>query len=148
MVFVFFSILNCRTTRKDSRGSGDAAADLFVAASETNFKDLGVVGFSLSDGKSPAPSTSHKLGKNGDLRYLNTDENGTGSNTKNSDFDIKRNSILTNALFKYGWKDIISEKMSNGKLLPHTSSSKDRGIPSDHTTHLHLQGFNPNLIIK
>ena len=24
MVFVFFSILNCRTTRRDSRGSGDA----------------------------------------------------------------------------------------------------------------------------
>jgi RHS repeat-associated protein len=127
---------------------GDAAAALFGAASETNFKDLGVVGFSLSDGASPKPSTSHKLGKNGDLRYLNTSENGGGSNTKNSDFDVKRNSTLTNALFKYGWKDIISEKFGNGQLLPHTSSSKDRGIPSDHTTHLHLQGFNPKIIRK
>jgi hypothetical protein len=127
---------------------GDAAAALFGAASNTNFKDIGVVGFSLSDGKSPAPSTSHKLGKNGDLRYLNTNKDGTGSNTKNLGFDVERNSNLTNALFKYGWKDIISEKDRNGQLLPHTSSSKARGISSDHTTHLHLQGFNPKIIKK
>jgi hypothetical protein len=127
---------------------GDAVSALFGAASETNFKDLGVVGFSLSDGASPRPSTSHKLGKNGDLRYLNTGENGAGSNTRNSDFDIQRNSKLTNALFKFGWTDIISEKFGNSQLLPHTSSSKARGIPSDHTTHLHLQGFKPKIIIK
>lgn len=127
---------------------GDAAAALFGAASQANFKDIGVVGFSLSDGKSPAPSTSHKFGKNGDLKYLNTNENGAGSNTRNSTFDIERNSTLTNALFKYGWKDVISERFGNGQLLPHTSSSTERGISSDHTTHLHLQGFNPKIIKK
>jgi hypothetical protein len=107
-----------------------------------------VVGFSLSDGASPSPSTSHKLGKNGDLRYLNVNENGAGTNINDSSFDSKRESNLTNGLFKYGWKDMISEKFNGGKLLPHTSSGKARGIASDHTTHLHLQGFNPKLIKK
>ena len=127
---------------------GDAAAALFGAASEANLKDVVVNGFSLSDGKSPPPSSSHKLGKNGDLRYLNTNIDGTSTNTNSSKFDVTRNSTLTNGLFKYGWKDIISERFGNNQLLPHTSSSKERGIPSDHTTHLHLQGFNPKIIKK
>ena len=142
-----------KLTLKEGNGyrafiNGEAAAALFGAASEANFNDLGVVGFSLSDGSSPRPSTSHKLGKNGDLRYLNTNQDGTGSNTNNSNFDYKRNSTLTNALYKYGWKDIISERLGNGKLLPHTSSSIERNITSDHTTHLHLQGFKPKIIKK
>jgi uncharacterized protein RhaS with RHS repeats len=127
---------------------GDAAAALFGAASDANLMDLTVNGFSLSDGKSPPPSSSHKLGKNGDLRYLNTNIDGSSTNTNSSKFDVTRNSTLTNGLFKYGWKDIISERFGNNQLLPHTSSSKERGIPSDHTTHLHLQGFNPKIIKK
>ena len=127
---------------------GDAAAALFGAASQANFKDIGVVGFSLSDGKSPAPSTSHKLGKNGDLRYLNTNEKSASTNIRSSNFDVTRQSAFNEALFKYGWRDMISERFGNGNLLPHTSSSIERKIHSDHTTHLHLQGFNPKLIKK
>ena len=127
---------------------GDAAAALFGAASQANFKDIGVVGFSLSDGKSPAPSTSHKLGKNGDLRYLNTNEISASTNIRSSNFDVTRQSSFNEALYKYGWKDMISERFGNGNLLPHTSSSIERKIHSDHTTHLHLQGFNPTIIKK
>ena len=39
---------------------------------------------------------------------------------------------------------MISERY-NGKLLPHTSSAKERGIKSNHSNHLHLQGFSPKL---
>jgi len=31
------------------------------------------------------------------------------------------------------------------KLLPHTSSARDTGIRSNHSNHLHLQGFKPNI---
>jgi hypothetical protein len=41
---------------------------------------------------------------------------------------------------------MISERFNGGQLLDHTSSAKERGIPSDHTTHLHLQGYSPDII--
>lgn len=55
---------------------GDAMGSLLGALASTSTSDLTVNGFSLSDGSSPSPSTSHKDGKNGDLRYLRTDESG------------------------------------------------------------------------
>ncbi len=126
--------------------SGEAAAALFGAAAEANIKDLTVIGFSLSDGKSPSPSVSHKDGKNGDLRYLNTEQSGDATLVGAANMDVGRQSSLTNGLFKYGWKDMISEKRADGSLLPHTSSANSRGIKTDHATHLHLQGFKPNII--
>lgn len=39
---------------------------------------------------------------------------------------------------------MISEKYNN-KLLPHTSSARDRRIGSNHSNHLHLQGFKLNI---
>ena len=40
---------------------------------------------------------------------------------------------------------MISERFNGGQLLDHTSSAQERGISSDHTTHLHLQGYSPNI---
>ncbi len=124
---------------------GDAAAALFGALSEANVKDLTINGFSLSDGTSPSPSVSHKQGKNGDLRYLNTDKSGGATLIGDSNMDWDRQSTLNNSLYKYGWKDMISEKRSDGTLLPHASSATSRGIKTNHRNHLHLQGFKPNL---
>lgn len=125
---------------------GDALAALFGAASASNVKDLTVVGFSLSDGKSPDPSVSHKQGKNGDLRYLNVDETGASTLVGDKNLDVDRQSTLNDNLFKYGWKNMISERRPDGSLLPHTKSAKESGIKSNHKTHLHLQGFRPKII--
>lgn len=96
----------------------------------------------------PAPSVSHKQGKNDDLRYLRTDESGNAVVLGDKKVDVKRQLALNNSLFKFGWKDMISEKFkpagsSKSTLLPHTSSAAQRGIPTNHTNHLHLQGYNP-----
>jgi len=125
--------------------NGEAAGALFGAASQANVKDLTAVGFSLPDGSSPQPSTSHILGKNGDLRYLNIEQSGSQTLVNSKGLDVSRQSGLNSALHDFGWKDMVSERMGNGKLLPFTSSARERGIPTDHTTHLHLQGFRPRI---
>lgn len=79
------------------------------------------------------------------MRYLKTDHSGLQTDVGSKAFDEQREQAFTNALYKFGWKDMISERY-NGKLLPHTSSARERGITSNHKNHLHLQGFNP--IIK
>lgn len=53
--------------------SGPAVSALFGALHETGIKDLSIGQFSKSDGSSPDPSKSHKLGVNRDLRPLRTD---------------------------------------------------------------------------
>ncbi|MFD0766139.1 DUF6443 domain-containing protein [Mucilaginibacter lutimaris] len=126
--------------------SGTAAAALIGAASGANIKDLTVVQFSLADGSSPDPSTSHKRGRNGDLRYLNTSETGAGTLVGDKNMDSGRQSDLNNGLYKYGWKDMVSERRPDGSLLPHTKSARESGIKSNHKTHLHLQGFKPKVV--
>ncbi|MDB9954822.1 hypothetical protein OAD49_04600 [Flavobacteriaceae bacterium] len=126
---------------------GEALASLIGALSVTNTKDLGIVGFSLSDGSSPAPSKSHINGKNGDLRYLRTDKSG-GTLFINQNpglLDEPRQNSFNNALYKYGYTDLIGYKyQTNGqmKLLNHTRHLEN------HQHHLHLQGYNPNLKTK
>lgn len=119
-------------------------AALIGAVGTVAFSDITINQFSYSDGRSPAPSVSHKDGKNGDLRYLRTDKSGSQTDVGSNNFDEQREQALTNALHKFGWKDMISKKYNN-KLLPHTSSARDRGIGSNHSNHLHLQGFKPNI---
>lgn len=128
--------------------SGEAAGALIGALYQTETTDLSVGQFSLSDGSSARPSVSHKLGKNGDLRPLRNDGLNKPTTVFDKGFDVTRNSNLTTALQKFGWKDIISEKSNTGFLLPFTSSANDRGIKSDHTNHLHLQGFKPSVTYK
>jgi RHS repeat-associated protein len=120
-----------------------ALASLFGVAIETGFTDITINQFSHSNGTSPSPSTSHKWGKNGDLRYLSTDKSGKVVWTNYGDFDIYRNSKLTNALYKYGWSDILSWESAGPTganwLLPHTRHYEG------HHHHLHVQGYNPNV---
>ncbi|CAD0009677.1 DUF6443 domain-containing protein [Flavobacterium salmonis] len=123
---------------------GDAMASIIGALSATNTTDLTINGFSLSDGKSPDPSVSHKNGINGDLRYLRTDYSGGAVVLGSENVDVARQNIFNASLYKFGWKDMISERF-NGTLLDNTSSANDRGIGSDHTNHLHMQGYNPSL---
>jgi len=128
--------------------SGEAVGALIGALYQTETIYLSVGQFSLSDGSSAPPSVSHKLGKNGDLRPLRNDGLNKPTTVSDKGFDVTRNSNLTTALQKFGWKDIISEKSDTGFLLPFTSSANDRGIKSDHTNHLHLQGFKPSVTYK
>ena len=60
-------------------------------------------------------------------------------------FDENRQILFNEALYKFGWKDMISERYG-GKLLPHSRSAKELRIKSSHDNHLHLQGFKPNVI--
>jgi RHS repeat-associated protein len=124
--------------------SGSVLASLVGAVADAGVSDLTINQFSTSDGKSPDPSKSHKLGKNGDLRYLRTDGSGNAVILGNNNVDINRQNTLNDALYKFGYRDMISEKFNGGTLLNHASSAKDRGIPSDHSNHLHLQGYSPN----
>ena len=124
--------------------SSNALAALIGAVGTVVFSDITINQFSYSDGRTPAPSVSYKDGKNGDLRYLRTDKSGSQTDVGSNNFDKQREQALTTALHKFGWKDMISEKYNN-KLLPHTSSARDRGIRSNHPNHLHLQGFKPNI---
>jgi RHS repeat-associated protein len=125
---------------------GDALASLFGALAETETTDLTINGFSNADGSSPAPSKSHKDGKNGDLRYLREDESGGAVLLQDKEFDMSRQNEFNNSLEKFGWKDMLSERFvpAGGKkkvLLNHTSHySKSR-----HHNHLHLQGYAPNI---
>ena len=130
---------------------GDALAALVGAVAETHTTDLTVNQFSLSNGSSPDPSVSHVNGKNGDLRYLRKDESGAGVVLGDSKVDVGRQSSLTNSLNKFGWKDMISEKFKSGNsymLFPHTSSANEIGIKSNHSNHLHLQGFKPKINVS
>ncbi|MBQ4395211.1 MAG: hypothetical protein II825_07960 [Paludibacteraceae bacterium] len=113
--------------------------------SSLGYTDVAVIGFSLSDGSSPSPSISHKNGNVGDLRYLRTDGVSAPTLVKGNNFDIQRNEKLTSALYKFGWKDMISERVG-GYLLPYTSAASERGVTTNHTNHLHIQHYNPNIM--
>ena len=125
---------------------GDALASLIGAVAETKTTDLTVVGFSLSDGSSPEPSVSHKEGKNGDLRYLRKDQSGGAVLLSENQMDISRQNEFNDALNKYGWKSMLSERFTpagggDKMLLDNTTHySKSR-----HNNHLHLQGYSPNI---
>ena len=128
---------------------GDALASLIGAAASTNNKDIMVIGFSEYDGSSPKPSISHKDGKNGDLRYLRTDMSGDAVLLGSKNLDIKRQNLFNEALYKFGWKSMLSERFveygtSDTILLKHTQHYNR----SRHHNHLHIQGYRPKIKIK
>ena len=125
--------------------SPNALASLIGAVGSLGYTDVTVIGFSLSDGSSPSPSKSHKNGNVGDLRYLRTDGVSAPTLVNGKNFDARRNEAMTAALFKFGWKEMISERV-DGYLLPYTSAASERHISSDHSNHLHIQRYNPNIL--
>jgi len=125
---------------------GDALASLFGALSETGYNDITIIGVSKEDGSSPRPSVSHINGKNIDFRYLRTDKNGERVLLGQEKFDMERQNKFNDALFKFGWKNLLSEKFvpygeKKNVLLNHTHHYNK----SRHNNHLHSQGYNPNL---
>jgi hypothetical protein len=116
---------------------------------ECGYEDFTFNGFSHSDG-SASPSKSHRNGYNGDLRYLRadksigkidlflSDEKGAPCGWKGLD-EVRQNKF-NDALFKFGWKGMLSQKYDKTKLLNHCSADKDE----NHNDHLHVQNYNPN----
>lgn len=117
----------------------EAMAAMFGAFVELGATDLVITQFSFSNGTSPSPSVSHLNGKNGDFRYLRTDQSGAQVTVFEVAFDQARNSIFTEALYRFGYTDLKSYNLPNGEILPRTSHL------SGHHNHLHLQGFKPNI---
>ena len=125
--------------------SPNALASLIGAVGSLGYTDVAVIGFSLCNGASPSPSISHKNGNVGDLRYLRADGVSAPTLVKGNNFDFRRNEAMTAALSKFGWKDMISERVG-GYLLPHTSAASERGIRTNHSNHLHIQGYHPSIL--
>ncbi|WP_428231637.1 glycoside hydrolase family 19 protein [Flavobacterium sp.] len=123
-------------------------ASFIGAMLECSYKDFIFNGFSDHLGNSIGGSESHKNGMNGDLRYLRKDKSGknvhlsleseSGDPCGWKGMDEKRQNTFNDALYKYGWKSMLSCKY-NGKMLRHSKHF------IDHHHHLHLQSFSPTL---
>lgn len=128
-----------------------ALASLLGAMLNCGYTDFVFNGFSGSMGESPSPSSSHKNGMNGDLRYLRKDKSGSrvhlNLETENGEpcgwkgLDENRQNNFNDALYKFGWKSLLSWEY-NGKLLKHSIHY------SGHNNHLHLQSYSRILIEK
>jgi predicted chitinase len=123
-------------------------ASLLGAMLDCSFEDFVFNGFSDEEGQSIGGSESHKNGMNGDLRYLRKDKSGnmlylnneseTGNPCGWKGLDEIRQNKFNDALYKYGWKSMLSCKYDK-KLLNHCTHD------ADHYNHLHLQSFKPKL---
>lgn len=124
----------------------DGLAAFFGVLWMTGTKDVTVTGFSIANGDSPYPSTSHVEGKNGDLRYLRKDYSGGAVLLQDAQMDVDRQNTFNAQLRRYAWKDMLSEN-----FIPHGGTEQIRlqhtkhFSRSRHHNHLHLQGFNPAL---
>jgi RHS repeat-associated protein len=128
---------------------GDAFAALLGVLGETATNDLTINGFSLANGKSKGPSTSHKNGINGDLRYLKTDFSGRGGLLTDDDFDRNRQDRFNKSLNKFGWKSLLSENYTpNGGNEQTIVDEATHYNKSRHNNHLHIQGFKPKIIVR
>ncbi|MDQ0595311.1 putative chitinase [Chryseobacterium ginsenosidimutans] len=125
-------------------------AGLFGALLECNYDDFVFNGFSNEKGESVGGSKSHKNGMNGDLRYLRTDKKGgktdlfnDGEETGWKGLDETRQNTFNDALYKFGWKSMLSQNYGDksDKILNHCTHDKDK----NHNDHLHIQGFAPTL---
>ncbi|WP_374461165.1 glycoside hydrolase family 19 protein [Chryseobacterium taeanense] len=125
-------------------------AALFGALLECNYDDFVFNGFSNEKGESVGGSKSHKNGMNGDLRYLRTDKGGGTTDLFSSSeatgwkgMDETRQNTFNDALYKFGWKSMLSQNYGerDEKILNHCTNDKNR----DHNDHLHIQGFSPTL---
>jgi predicted chitinase len=125
-------------------------AALFGALLECNYDDFVFNGFSNEKGESVGGSKSHKNGMNGDLRYLRTDKGGGTTDLFSSSeatgwkgLDETRQNTFNDALYKFGWKSMLSQNYGerDEKILNHCTNDKNR----NHNDHLHIQGFSPTL---
>jgi hypothetical protein len=138
--------MNSQGTTDDDYISGEAFGSLIGALAEDNTNDLTVTRFSEANGASPPPSVSHVNGRNGDLRLLSVNQNGERILVNDATYDIERQNNFNDALNLWGWRDLISENDNNGHRAEYAASANERGIPTDHSNHLHLQGYNPPLV--
>lgn len=123
-------------------------ASLLGAMLECSFNDFVFNGFSNEKGESIGGSSSHKNGYNGDLRYLRKDRSSQRMDLRKADetgdpcgwegLDEERQNQFNNALYKFGWKSMLSWKYNDNKLLNHCIHYKG------HYNHLHVQGYRPN----
>lgn len=123
-------------------------ASLLGAMLDCNYEDFVYNGFSDELGASTGGSKSHKNGMNGDFRYLRKDKSGKNVHLNQESekgdpcgwkgMDEKMQNIFNDALYKYGWKSMLSWKY-NGKTLNHSKHY------ADHYHHLHVQTFTPTL---
>jgi len=139
--------------------SGDAVASL-IGASADSGQEMYVISISESDGSSPSPSTSHKDGKNMDLRYA-------GKNGSRDDIDYKdskanfdkidqtASASMNAGLKKFGWKDIRSSTLTisntttvGGKEVTTSTSYSVSGTThlKNHYNHQHIQGYRPGVV--
>lgn len=123
---------------------------LIGAMLECSYNDFVFNGFSNEKGESIGRSKSHKNGQNGDFRYLRLDQSGKRMNLKSADetgdpcgwkgLDEERQNAFNEALYKFGWKSMLSYKYDNDtKLL--NRCTKDSELR--HHDHLHVQGYKP-----
>lgn len=123
-----------------------ALASLIGALMEVGYDDIASTGFSEING-SPGVSVSHINGENGDFRFLRLDKDWTQPTHINlaagvSALDEARQRAFNEALFRFGWKDLIAwEYTKNGSkhLLPRTRHLKN------HHHHLHVGGYRPSI---
>ncbi|SMO83080.1 Predicted chitinase [Chryseobacterium rhizoplanae] len=123
-------------------------AALLGAMLDCGYEDYTFNGFSNERGESIGGSKSHKNGMNGDLRYLRKDKSGKKVYLNHDEekgdpcgwrgMDETRQNKFNDALYRYGWKGMLSWKY-NGKLLNHAIKFED------HHDHLHVQTFTPKL---
>ncbi|MBQ0738620.1 RHS repeat domain-containing protein [Aquimarina celericrescens] len=145
--------------------SGKSLSSL-IGASADSGEEIYVVSASKSDGSSPPPSTSHKNGKNIDIRYAGN--NGSrdaidyeDSKTNFDKIDQTASASMNAGLKKFGWKDIKSSKLTvtnttttgaDGKEVTETTSTtyKVSGTKhlKNHYNHEHLQGYKPNVTTR
>jgi hypothetical protein len=133
----------------------DCFAGLLGAMLELNADYLGFNGFSTYDAKS-VQSKSHINGVAGDLRYISTKRNGELTWLSYSSFDFDEQEKFNTALYKFGWartslmySEYFTYKKQPNTLLNYTKHMK-KAPPNgyDHYHHLHICGFDFNLIIN
>jgi RHS repeat-associated protein len=137
--------------------SGTALASV-IGASADSGEEIFIVSVSESDGKSPAPSTSHTDGKNMDIRFagLNGSRsaiNYEGSKTEFDKIDQAASSSMNASLNKFGYKDIRASTLTVNSSENGTSTSVNYSVPGtrhlkNHYDHEHLQGYRPNVVTR
>jgi RHS repeat-associated protein len=141
--------------------SGDAVASL-IGASADSGQEISVTSISKSDGSSPSPSTSHKDGKNMDIRYAG--KNGSrgaidykDSKTNFDKIDQTASASMNAGLKKFGWKDIRSSTLTisntatvGGKEVTTSTNYSISGTThlKGHYNHQHIQGYRPNVMTR
>jgi hypothetical protein len=121
---------------------------------------MSVISISESDGSSPSPSTSHKDGKNMDLRYAGKNGARDAIDYKDSKanfdkIDQTASASMNAGLKKFGWKDIRSSTLTisntatvGGKEVTTSTSYSVSGTThlKNHYNHQHIQGYRPGVV--